>query len=226
MSKIIVAGNGPSCQSPDVSAFLGGGVDRVFRTNYYFMPERDPLLCSITDWFICEVESDCRCVRALSKWSPDDRPRIWFPGIDMDFVRLADETHLRGYDVRVQREFARLPAACRWEKDLRPFRPLMGSFAIAVAVGFKPDEICICGHDLFMHPSGGSHGGMSFDTRPWQRSFNEQYVNNTHRNHRVKGDVDYIRKALREYKGHVRCVGTVLREIFRDEFPEWEWKEG
>ena len=49
MSKIIVAGNGPSSQSMHVSQFLKGSADMVFRTNFFFMPQADPLYWTVTD---------------------------------------------------------------------------------------------------------------------------------------------------------------------------------
>jgi hypothetical protein len=154
------------------------------------------------------------------------RPTIWVPGISRDAVLDIATNYLDGHVVRVQKCFPRLPAACKWERDLAPERPLMGSFALAVAVGMQPDEILLCGHDLFKHPSGNSHAGTALEARDWQQDFNAAYTLNIHRNHRFSGDVKYIRAALAAYRGKVSCVGSALAGIFRDEFPAWTWLEG
>jgi len=228
--RIIVAGNGPSAYAEPVREWSAFADDpdstRVFRTNYFFLRDGDPLDYAVDDWFICEDVADCRAVRAACRFS-DLRPTIWLPGLNKrNIIAEIEENHLAGLCVRVQRLFPRLPAACRWEEDLAPERPLMGSFALAVAVGMNPEEILICGHDLFRHPSGNSHAGTALEAREWQADFNAAYLANVHRNHRLSGDVKYIRAALSAYGGKVSCVGTALAEIFRDEFPEWTWLEG
>lgn len=102
----------------------------------------------------------------------------------------------------------------------------MGSFALAVAVGMQPDELLICGHDLFRHPSGANQGGTDHDTRPWQSQFVKEYLANSHRNHTLRGDVKYIRSALSEYNGDMTCVGSVLRDLYAAEFPGHTWMKG
>jgi hypothetical protein len=228
LKRIIVAGNGPSAYSDAVREWklypYDNSETRVFRTNYFFLTDGDPLDYAVTDWFICEDVADCRAVRAAYRFGAL-RPTIWIPGIHEKDVHDIETNHLAGFDLRVVRTFARLPAACRWDRDLAPERPLMGSFALAVAVGMEPDEIFLCGHDLFQHPSG-THAGAVAETRNWQAAFNEQYLANVHRNHRLTGDVKYIRAALRSYGGTVTAVGTVLAKYFREEFPAWTWLDG
>ena len=102
----------------------------------------------------------------------------------------------------------------------------MGSLAVAVAVGMKPDELFLCGHDLFRHPSGTTHAGSGQETRDWQNDFNTAYLANRHRNHRYSGDVKYIGAALREYRGKVYAIGSVLKQHFGKEFPSWKWFDG
>lgn len=226
MKKIIVAANGPSAYSDNVPELEYVPSDSaIFRTNYFYLNDNDPLRYNVTDWFICEDVADCRAVRAVMRFGVAE-PTIWLPGIHEKDVREIEKNHLAGFHIRIQREFAQLPEACRWEKDLAPFRPLMGSFAIAVAVGMQPETLVLCGHDLFMHPSKQTHAGSNKETRDWQTGFNRLYLLNQHRNHRLEGDIRYIRAALQAYKGHVICIGTVLRSIFAEEFPEWEWLEG
>jgi hypothetical protein len=228
--KIIVAGNGPSAYADAVREWLPIANDRewtrVFRTNYFFLRDGDPLDYSVSDWFVCEDVADCRAVRAACRFG-GIRPKIWIPGVNKRGIIPEIETnHLAGLCVRLQRTFPRLPDACRWDRDLAPERPLMGSFAIAVAVGMQPDELFLCGHDLFFHSSGDSHAGSALESRDWQADFNSQYLGNVHRNHRLSGDVNYIRAALSSYRGKVSCVGTVLGDLFRDEFPSWTWIDG
>ena len=187
----------------------------------------DPLLYRVDDWFICEDVHDCRAVQAALCFRDElNEPKIWLPGIDENKVHEIETNHLSGFDIRIQKTFARLPAACRWERDLAPERPLMGSFAIAVAVGMQPDELILCGHDLFQHPSKTTHAGAKAETRDWQSRFNREYLENRHRNHRLTGDIKYIRAALKEYRGKVTSIGTVLKNYFEPEFPDWEWLDG
>lgn len=238
MKTIVVAGNGPSAQDDKIGMLVPQPETTnalIFRTNYFFLPENDMLNHCVDGWFICEDVNDCRAVKAFVhgvEWGGETalvgatwRPTIWLPGIHMDKVDKIRDNHLAGFDIRVQKE-ANLPAACRWERDLVPYRPLMGSFAIAVAVGMQPDELILCGHDLFQHPSGNTHGSSSKETRDWQTQFNLEYIENHHRNHRLDGDLKYIGDALRAYRGQVTAVGSVLASYFRDEFPEWTWLEG
>jgi len=227
--RIMVAGNGPSAQVPGVRALAESGrFDRVFRTNYFFLPARDALDYQCSDWFVCEEIEDYRCARA---WCAARAtlggvlPTIWMPGLRADRIAAA-EKHLPTARLQIQRLASYLPAGCRWDRDQAPERPLMGSFALAVAVGLQPAELCICGIDLFQHPGKGHHGGVSYDTRAWQDEFVRQYLINRHRNHTLRGDLKYIRSALSEYQGRVICVGSVMRHYFADEFPAWEWIDG
>jgi len=214
--------------------------ENIFRTNYFFLSEQDTLDYACTDWFICQHDpSDFRACVAFMRGiethggagrSIVDAPcfRFWIPGIDAHYSSAEVSKRLDGADVRVQRHFPRLPPACRWEQDLAPERPLMGSFALAVAVGMQPDELYVCGHDLFQHPSKRNQGGMDHDTRPWQQDFVSEYVSNRHRNHTLRGDLKYIRAALDAYEGHLVCCGTVLKEYFARDYAarEWEWIDG
>jgi len=224
MSAIIVAANGPSALSERVKAWPTD-LSRVFRTNYFFLPEDDPLDYRVHDWFICEDIADTRIVRAAMRFG-NIHPTIWIPGITESRVNEIETNYLAGFPLRVQKTFAGLPARCRWERDLVPERPLMGSFAIAVAVGMQPDELFLCGHDLFSHPSKQNHGGLEKNVRPWQDEFVREYITNTHRNHRLSGDLKYIQNALDCYGGHVVSVGTVLKNHFADRYPGWEWIDG
>jgi len=234
--RIVVVGNGPSAYSAGAksSECRSWEYNRIFRTNYFFLNAGDPFEYNVSDWFICEDVHDCRAVRAWDRAGslPDTyyykRPTIWIPGLHKKDVHAIETNHLAGFDVRVQKTFAKLPAACRWERDLRPYRPLMGSYAIAVAVGMQPDELFLCGHDLFKHESKQTHAGASAETRDWQTDFNKQYLLNRHRNHRLDGDVEYIGNALRAYEGKLSAVGSVLKKYFAKEFASrnWDWIEG
>jgi len=231
LKKIIVAANGPSAYCPcfrdHVDWTIFEPTSRIFRTNYFYLNDGDPLTYVVDDWFICEDVSDCRAVRAAARFGrPGFTPTIWLPGISEPAVRDIERNHLAGFDIRIQKTFAQLPAACRWERDLAPERPLMGSYALAVAVGMNPEKIILAGHDLFSHTSGETHAGTEKDTRDWQKSFNAEYLQNRHRNHRLRGDLRYIRSALRDYSGKVISFGTVLKKYFADEFPAWDWHEG
>jgi len=228
---IVVAGNGPSSQADRVCHFPWPHA-RTFRTNYFFLPVEDALGGWVTDWFLCEAPEDCRAavafLRGADCYSDNRTPAVsfWFPGIRPDICQELATNHLDGFPVRLQKAYPRLPAACRWETDLAPYRPLMGSFAIAVAVGMQPAELYLCGHDFFQHETGASHGGVAKDTRSWQQSFNAEYLEERHRNHRLSGDVRYIREALRAYRGHVVCVGSVMKKLYAEEFPAWEFLDG
>lgn len=221
---IIVAGNGPSAQDEQVGAWAESEA-RVFRTNHFYLPDSDRLNYRVDDWFICEDVWHCRMVKAWLRGG-GYRPRLWMPGLNMAWCENAQCRHLAGESIQIQKRFAQLPIRCRWEYDLMPERPLMGSYALAVAVGMRPKVIMICGQDLFMHKSNASHGGLDFDTRAWQQSFNQQYIANEHRNHTLRGDLKYIGAALADFKGHVICVGSVMKEYFEKKFPQWEWQEG
>jgi len=230
MRTIIVSANGPSAYSKESHGVINS-LDminsKVFRTNYFFLNDGDPLKYKVTDWFICEDVSDCRAVRAAIRFSlPMNNLTIWMPGIDMKKITEIDSNHLKGFNLRLQCLFKNLPIDCRWEQDLRPERPLMGSLAIAIAVGMNPDTIILTGHDLFQHPSGTTHAGTDKQTRDWQDGFNKEYLTNTHRNHRLTGDLKYIENALKEYKGNVISCGTVLKRYFEFKFPQWTWLEG
>lgn len=227
--RIIVAGNGPSAYSKGARKWAKANgptwYGRIFRTNYFYLTDGDPLNYEVTDWFICEDANDCRAVRALYRFT-DKRPTIWLPGLDERKVEAIETNHLLGIPIRLQRNFASLPAGCRWDRDLRPERPLMGSYAIAVAVAMQPEELFLCGHDLFRHPSKTTHAGAPGETRDWQTAFNKEYLENTHRNHRLTGDVKYIGAALQAYKGKLTSVGSVLAGYFRDKYAHWNWIEG
>jgi len=225
MKTIIVAGNGPSAQSEAVRDLVVDQDDRVFRCNYFFLAPDDALGYVVDDWFICEAVEDCRAVRAAVQFGKI-RPTIWVPGLSMEMVNEIETNHLTGLQIRVQKTFAQLPAATRWENDLAPYRPLMGSFALAVAVGMRPEKIVLCGHDLFLHPSKKTHGGLSKETRPWQTDFNKAYIENRHRNHQLRGDLKYIRAALDAYDGEVVSIGSVLAHYFAADFPSWTWLDG
>lgn len=230
---IIVAGNGPSSQSQLVSTWppisLGCQLS-IYRTNYFFEPRADALDYMVSDWFICQHDpADLRAYRAaivMARGGLED-VTFWIPGLEERSLDV-DEVckRLGGARVAIQKDFPYLPQMCRWDQDLAPERPLMGSFALAVAVGRQPKELYICGHDLFMHPSKKNHGLMEYNTRSWQDDFVRDYLSNRHRNHTLRGDIKYIRAALSAYQGELHCVGTVMKNLFEDEFPHWEWKDG
>lgn len=226
METIVVAGNGPSAQA------LGVEMRRssicVMRVNYFFLPDHDALDYACTDWFICQHDrGDLRNVIAYTRHMPD-KPTIWIPGIETRGSLPIEEIRkqLPGFTVRVQREFGRLPAACRWERDLAPQRPLMGSYALAVAVGMQPDRIVACGMDLFAGTEGGSfQGGTTSDTRgEWQNQFAVEYRENRHRNHTLRGDIKYIGAALDAYKGELICYGAEMKRLFAERYKEREWR--
>jgi len=243
MKRIIVAANGPSAYCEEFKKYCDETLlmdSKTFRTNYFYLNDGDPLGYNVTDWFICEDVGDCRAVRGFMRghhtassdymggypFAMHEKPTIWLPGINKRMIDEIDQNHLNGYDIRLQREFSRLPDACRWDKDLAPERPLMGSFALAVAVGFQPEEIVLAGHDLFSHPSGFSHAGTEKETRNWQTDFNSQYLGCVHRNHRISGDLKYIKAALSAYRGKVVSFGTPLKRFIADEFTEHMFIDG
>ena len=234
IARIIVAGNGPSAQTDVVRQWADTDAACVMRMNYFFLPDRDALNYRCTDWWVCQHdEGDLRaCVaymrgRSLGGCCDGTQITFWVPGLterNMSPGECAER--LGGADVRVQRLNANLPPACRWDCDMAPQRPLMGSFALAVAVGMQPDELWICGHDLFLHSSKQNQGGMKHDTRSWQKSFVAEYTCNIHRNHTLRGDLRYIGLALAAYRGHLTCCGSVLKQFFGAIYPQWTWLEG
>lgn len=236
--KIVVAGNGPSAITPLISEWLGLN-PRIFRTNYFTEMDYDPLNYNVHDWFVCQNDpGDYRvCTAFLRGYAKGlancgvkqktPGPVFWIPGIEERSMPPHEVSQrLHGAHVRVQKWFPHLPVACRWQKDLSPERPLMGSVALAVAVGMQPAEIYICGLDLFQHPGGMNHAGLDHDTRPWQAKFDEEYLANKAKCHTLRGDLKYIRAALEAYGGKVICVGSVMKRYFADDFKKWEWLEG
>jgi len=101
----------------------------------------------------------------------------------------------------------------------------MGSFALAVAVGMKPEAIMFCGSDLFAEKENGSYqGGTAIDTRgKWQDEFAELYRSNKHRNHTLRGDIKYIQGALDAFDGELICFGAEMKRIFADRYAGKGW---
>jgi hypothetical protein len=231
VSRIVVAGNGPSAQAEPVRAWADRS-GRFFRANYFFLPPNDALRYRVDDWFVCQHDpADLRAAVAFVRGqNKSGQPNVvfWLPGTTEKCMTPEECQTRLGAEVRIQKTFAGLPVGCRWSQDLAPERPLMGSFAIAVAVGMKPDELYLCGHDLFQN-RGQPHGGVNHSTRgAWQDEFIEAYLSNAHRNHTLRGDLKYIRAALQEFRGKAVICGSVLRLHFEQEFADrgWEWIDG
>jgi len=207
--KIAVIGNGISQVPPPLDVW------RYFRINHWYLQGG---LCD--DWFVGEHPEIVHAVAAYL-YGREEKPAIWMPGLSGDAIERNQKT-LR-CSIRLQKYFQHLPALCRWDKDPRPRRPLTGSLALAVAVGYQPEELFVTGFDLYQHPQGDYHGIKPPDSRD---TFKQQYMTNTHCNHSLLADLRYIRNALDAYRGKLTCVGSVMKKYFADDYKKWEWIDG
>lgn len=224
--KIFLIGNGPSASDFRVRRWTAPD-GLVFRVNHWALNDGGPIGFCCDHWFVGEHPEAWLPVvaaRAFDVQHDTIPPTIWLPGVNSDKCREIQK-QIVPWPVRIQRTFKELPAACRWEADPRPRRPLNGSLALAVAVGMQPDELYVAGLDLYQHPSGKEYIS---DTKPPDHvdNFAELYCSNQHGNHNLIGDLRYIRKALDAYSGKLTCVGTVMKQRFGAQYPKHNWLEG
>ncbi len=222
--RILLLCNGPSGQwTPQIRNF--GLTATTFRVNHWYL---DGGYCN--HWFVGEhreawlpVVAQKHVLDALKDFDYTP-PTVWLPGLNLDTCREIQRI-LHPWPLRVQRFYDDLPAACRWNEDPRPRRPLNGSFALAVAVAMKPDELMIAGMDLYQHPSGR---GYASGVNPPDHAphYAQMYAQNLHGNHNLISDLKYIRAALEAYAGKVICIGSVMKNYFARDFPQWEWHDG
>jgi len=220
VQRIAVIGNGPSSEQPRVRNWQG--TNRVFRVNHWYLNGGGMFGRPCTDWFIGEHPEIVHTAAAFG-FDRRKKPTLWMPGLSGDAITRNQEV-LKGYHIRIQKHYQNLPALCRWDKDPRPRRPLTGSLALAVAVGMQPNELFVCGMDLYQHQKGRTATAMlppdSTDM------FEQQYLTNSHGNHALLADLRYIRCALEAFKGRLVCVGSVMKRYFADDFTKWEWIDG
>lgn len=221
--RIFLICNGPSSDALPVRAWPG--IDGTgFRVNHWPLNDGGTFGLRCHHWFVGEHPEAWLPIVAAKTFHVGFRPTIWLPGINPDKCSEIQK-QIVPFSLRIQRMFKDLPAACRWEADPRPRRPLMGSLALAVAVGMQPEELYLAGMDLYQHPSGKEY---TSETKPpdHRDDFVDLYLANRHGNHNLLGDLRYIRKALDAYSGKLTCVGTVMKKRFGADYPEWNWLEG
>jgi hypothetical protein len=208
--KIALIANGPSAR-------VETDADKVFRTNHWYLQGG-----TCTDWFIGE-HSEAVHAAAAYCYGRDEKPIIWFPGLSGDAIFNASRC-IKGASIKVQKHFQHLPALCRWDSDPRPRRPLMGSWALAVAVGMQPDVLEVSGIDLYQH----ANGDYSTPLKPPDNraGSGEAYLQGLHPNHGLLGDLRYIRHALDAFSGKLVCHGSVMKKYFANDYKRWEWYDG
>ena len=224
MKRIFLIGNGPSSDNIIVRGWrLESG--RVFRINHWSTSRGGAFGLRCDDWFVGEHSESWLPVVAAKTYAEAsyNPPRVWLPGLNMDkceYIRKQVEP----WPVNIQRETPNLPAACRWVKDQAPMRPTTGSLALAVAVSLQPDELYICGIDLYQHPAGSYGSGVK--PPDYRDDYAERYLSSCHGNHSVVADLRYIRSALEAFKGKLICVGSVLKKKMSPQFTNGEFIDG
>ena len=224
MKRIILIANGPSSEDFAVRGWrdIEG---EVFRINHWALNNGGGIGPRCDHWFVGEHnEGWLPVVTAKTYGSIEELwPQVWVPGLN--FSKCVEiQKQIRPWSLRVQKEYQRLPAHCRWDKDQAPMRPTTGSLALAVAVGMQPDELYIAGMDLYQHPDG--HHGSGVKPPDFNERFVDDYLSGSHGNHCLVADLRYIRAALNAFKGHVVCVGSVMRRKFGMQFKDWEFIDG
>jgi hypothetical protein len=215
LREIALTCNGPSA----VTATPKGAT--VFRVNHWYLQGG-----KCDDWFIGEhseiVHAAAAFIAGQKQRGLRDKPVIWMPGLSGEAIERNQKLFV-GCTIRIQKHFQHLPALCRWDTDPRPRRPLMGSWALAVAVGMQPEVLYLSGMDLYQHEKGDYTSIKPPDNRDGAK---EAYLSNTHGNHSLLGDLKYIRSALDAYSGKLVCVGSVMKRYFADDYKKWEWIDG
>jgi len=198
------------------------GNDRVFRVNHWYHNGGGTYGPHCTDWFIGEHAEAVNPVVAFGI-GHSERPTVWMPGLSGDAIEK-NQKALRGFPVRVQKNYPNLPTLCRWDKDPRPRRPLTGSLALAVAVGMQPEKLFVAGIDFYQHERG--EYATAIKPPDYTDTFKQRYLSNSHGNHAFLADLRYIRCALDAFRGKLVCVGSVMKKHFADNYKQWEWIDG
>ena len=224
MKRIILIANGPSSENITVRGWRDTE-GKVFRLNHWTLNRGGSMGFRCDDWFIGEHNESWLPVVAAKTYANIESlwPQVWVPGLN--FTKCTEiQKQIKPWSLRVQKEYQHLPPHCRWDKDPAPMRPTTGSLALAVAVGMQPEQLYIAGMDLYQHPAGDYGSGVK--PPDFTDEFKDAYLNGLHGNHCLVADLRYIRAALSAYKGHVVCVGSVMKQKFGMQFQEWEWIDG